>query len=82
MSAERVTDMTIKQRRPPIKRDRSVQIDISELNLHRGEIVSREYEAAGVIQSEPTEVEDRPHLAVPIRYVTPKELERLSRFPR
>ena len=68
---------------PPTKRDRqSVQIDVSNLNLHRGEIVTHEYERIAVIKQEPAEHDERPLLAVPITYMTTSELEKVSRFPQ
>ena len=64
--------------RPPTKRGHSVQLDLSGMSLLRSEIVTGDYEGAGITQLEPAEPVDRPHVGVPITYMTRAELEKIS----
>ena len=70
------------KRRPPTKRNHSVQLDlnVAELSLHRSTIETHEFDGE-VRQPEPLR-DDRPQLALPIRHVTPEELAQMSRYQR
>lgn len=59
-----------------------MQLDLSGVSLHRGEIAVGEYEMAGITRPDPAEPDDRPRVTLPIRYVTAEELDRLSLYPR